>query len=271
MQWVTPAEGLGGEGKGTGSPETIANGCYCFQPADPWADWGGAPLMPARHVAPGIHGPVMGNLGGKASLKLPRCMPTSPWPCRCACTAGSVPSPRWPSLCSTLPCLPASLLCHNELSMWNFSVASEIGICSAVWLGGLFWGWGGELERPLPSSGQLRMLVLYVSYQAEHNTALSCGVYNWTCCFVSAWVFFFLPRSSFGLNYDNYILIFTHTRPRQPPPLPCVHTNTNGNYVLWAWFELYSLGSVPGIECTFFPPQQKGHIYSVLFHCLRKK
>lgn len=28
---------------------------------------------------------------------------------------------------------------------------------------------------------------------------------------------------------------------------------------------------MPGIEFTFFPPQQKGHIYSVLFHCLRKK
>lgn len=69
--------------------------------------------------------------------------------------------------------------------------------------------------------------------------------------------FFFLPRSSFGLNYDNYILIFTHTHPRQPPPLPCVRTNTNGNYVLWAWFELYSLGSVPGIECTFFSLHNK--------------
>lgn len=68
---------------------------------------------------------------------------------------------------------------HNELSMWNFAAASEIGICAAVWLGAFVCvGGKGALERPLPSSGQLRTLTFDVSYQVEHNTALSCGVYN---------------------------------------------------------------------------------------------
>jgi len=59
--------------------------------------------------------------------------------------------------------------------------------------------------------------------------------------------------------------------PRQPPPLPCVHTNTNGNYALGVRSELYSMGSVPGIEFAFFLQNKKGHSHSALFHCLRIK
>lgn len=90
--------------------------------------------------------------------------------------ASRVPNDYLSALCCSVY-QPASSA-HNELSMWNFSAASEIGICAAFWLGAFVCVGRGALERPLPSSGQLRTLTFNVSYQVEHNTALSCGVYN---------------------------------------------------------------------------------------------
>lgn len=105
--------------------------------------------------------------------------------------AGHAVGPRW--LCAPRHSShqPVSSV-YSELSIWNFAMASEIGICVAACLGAFVcFGAGGVLERPWPSSGQLRTLKLDGSYQVEHNTALSCGVYNWTCCFVLAYFFFF--------------------------------------------------------------------------------
>lgn len=47
-------------------------------------------------------------------------------------------APQVPDGCLSAPChsvyQPASSA-RNELSMWNFTAASEIAICAAVWLG----------------------------------------------------------------------------------------------------------------------------------------
>lgn len=79
---------------------------------------------------------------------------------------------RAASFTSLPPLSVMNFLCGILLRPQKLVSAPQFG-----W-GLLFASRGGALERPLPSSGQLRTLTFDVSYQVEHNKALSCGVYN---------------------------------------------------------------------------------------------
>lgn len=186
MEWVTPAEGLGGEGKGTGSPETIAEAATALSLLRR------SSLDASKACCSRNTWSCYEKSGGKNSSEAPTVCANSSVALQMCVHSWERPESQMAIsvLHTALPASQPALPIMNFLCGISLRPQKLVSVLQFAWGGGLFWGWGGELERPLPSSGQLRMLVLYVSYQAEHNTALSCGVYNWTCCFVSAWFFF---------------------------------------------------------------------------------
>lgn len=108
--------------------------------------------MLARHVAPGIHCPVTGNLGGRAPLKLPQCVPTSPWPCRCACTAGSESQMAIYVLHAALPASQPALPIMNFLCGISLRPQKLVSALQFGW-GGCFGGEGESWKGLCPVVG----------------------------------------------------------------------------------------------------------------------